>query len=472
MELVLFQIGSSRFAFSAAGVIKVLDLLPLTPLPYAPPDVEGLVNVAGSVLLKVDLAARLGMPARSASAEGNLLVLAAGQDTIVVQVDRVFNKINLEPAAIKSYSDSQSEDDTGNGRNAKAIVMAEFSLPDGMVLLLNEAALGLQEMNPVGVPYGGGGLLGRSQDTDARPTQNVVSSDIQTVTVQDGGETYAFLMESVMEIVEIKELTALPGASAEVEGLMDLRGKALLVLSMARILKRVQKVSPRFVLVLSVDGARLGVSVSDIVGIERYARDDVQAVTGGDSQLEGYLTGVGPRHGHMTGLISVAGLVPPEKMSLFRRYLNEHGLELSSMSDREHKTMRRLLAFRLGEERCALPLSCIDRVEEFSASVELPQGDSTLAGVVQIKGVVAPVLDMRDMLGVSKSDQAAYIVVRVDDAIWALIVDKVDRVIEIAEKDISPVRTGENDYLTEVGRLNGELISLLSLEPLSRAAHA
>lgn len=462
MELVLFQMGSGRFAFSAAGVIKVLDLLPLTPLPYAPPDVEGLVNVAGSVLLKVDLAARLGLPARSASPEGNLLVLAAGQDTIVVQVDRVFNKINLEPDAIKPYE--------GAGEGANAIVMAEFSLPDGMVLLLNEAALGLQEMNPVGVPEGGGGLIGRTQETDSGPAQTGVSNDIQTVTVQDGGETYAFLMEHVMEIVEIKELTALPGASAEVEGLMDLRGKALLVLSMARMLKRAQSVSPRFVLVVSVDGARLGVSVSDIVGIERYAREDVQAVSGGDSQLEGYLSGSGARLGRMTGLISITGLVPPEKMALFRRYLNEHGLELSSMSDREQKTMRRLLAFRLGDERCALPLACIDRVEEFSASVELPQGDSTLAGVVQIKGDVAPVLDMRDMLGVPKSDQAAYIVVRVQDAIWALIVDKVDRVIEIAERDISPVRTGENDYLSEVGRLNGELISLLSLEPLSRAA--
>lgn len=462
MELVLFQIGSGRFAFSAAGVIKVLDPLPLTPLPYAPPDVEGLVNVAGSVLLKVDLAARLGLPARSASPEGNLLVLAAGQDTIVVQVDRVFNKINLEPDAIKPYADA------GEGHNA--IVTAEFSLPDGMVLLLNEAALGLQEMNPVGVPEGGGGLMGRAPEADSSPAQKLVSNDIQTLTVQDGGETYAFLMEDVMEIVEIKELTALPGASVEVEGLMDLRGKALLVLSMARMLHRVQAVSPRFVVVLSVDGARLGVSVSDIVGIERYARDDVQAVSGGDSQLEGYLSGSGQRLGRMTGLMSITGLVPPEKMSLFRRYLNEHGLELSSMSDREQKTMRRLLAFRLGAERCALPLACIDRVEEFSASVELPQGDSTLAGVVQIKGVVAPVLDMRDMLGVPRSDQAAYIVVRVQEAIWALIVDKVDRVIEIAERDISPVRTGENDYLTEVGRLNGELISLLSLEPLSRAA--
>ena len=141
---------------------------------------------------------------------------------------------------------------------------------------------------------------------------------------------------------------------------------------------------------------------------------------------------------------------------------------MSSLSDRELRSVRRLLAFRLGHERCALPLSSIDRVEEFTPSVNLPQGDESLAGVVQIKGEVAPVLDLREMLGVPKSPQAVYVVVRVGGTVWALIVDKVDRVIEIAEKDIAPVRTSENDYLTEVGRLNGELISLLSLEPLSR----
>ena len=143
---------------------------------------------------------------------------------------------------------------------------------------------------------------------------------------------------------------------------------------------------------------------------------------------------------------------------------------MSNLADGEMRSVRRLLSFRLGHERCALPLASVDRVEEFSPSVNLPQGDDSLAGVVQIKGEVAPVLDMRDMLGVTKSGQPVYVVVRVNGAVWALIVDKVDRVIEIPEKDISPVRTSENDYLTEVGRLNGELISLLSLEPLSRMA--
>jgi chemotaxis signal transduction protein len=64
------------------------------------------------------------------------------------------------------------------------------------------------------------------------------------------------------------------------------------------------------------------------------------------------------------------------------------------------------------------------------------------------------------------------VVVRVDGAPWALIVDKIDRVIEIPEKDITAVRTQQSDYLTEVGRLDGELISLLSLEPLASSARA
>jgi len=212
--------------------------------------------------------------------------------------------------------------------------------------------------------------------------------------------------------------------------------------------------------------------VTDIVGIERYSKESIQAVTGGDSQLEGYLPGVGDRVGRMTGLISPSGLVSPENLLQFKRYLNEHGVDMSILNDGELRSVRRLLSFRLGQERCALPLSSIDRVEEFTASVNLPQGDQSLAGVVQIKGEVAPVIDMRDMLGVAKGAQSVYVVVRVNGAVWALIVDKVDRVIEIAEKDISPVRTAENDYLTEVGRLNGELISLLSLDALSKMDEA
>ena len=460
MELVLFEVGKGRFAFSAIGVSKVLDALPVTPLPYAPADVEGLVNVAGAVYLKVDLAARLGFGHRAADPQGNLLVVTAREDTVVVQVDRVFNKISVEPEDINLYEDA----------DANALVRGEFLLPEGMVLLLNESVLGLQNMQPEGVPEGGSGLLGQVDASAAAKAAEISKNDLPTVTVQDGHETYAFHMGDVLEIVEIKHLTALPGAGPEVQGLMQLRGTALLVLSLTELLQCKQKTTPRFVLVVAVDGAKIGIAVADIVGIERYEKDNLQAISGGDAQLEGYLPGMDVSESRMTGLVSIGGLISPESMAIFRRYLSQHGVDMAGVTEQELKSVRRLLSFRLGGERCALPLSLVDRVEEYGTAVSLPEGDDSLAGVVQIKGEVAPVLDMRDMLGVKAGDTSAYVVVRIQGAPWALVVDKVDRVIEIAERDITPVRTNQNDYLTEVGRLDGELVSLLSLEPLARAA--
>jgi purine-binding chemotaxis protein CheW len=462
MELVLFEIGQGRFALRASAVGKVLDALPITPLPYAPSDVEGLINVAGSVLLKVDLALRLGLPARSTDPLGNLLVIMTGAEQVGVQVDRVFNKVTLDDDTIRFHE----------GDDKQALIIGEFTIQGNMILLINERGLGLQDMQPEGVPEGGGGLIGAVADMTQAQIDEAVLSDMPTVSVMDGGETYALHMQNVQEIVETTHLTALPGAGPEVLGLMQLRGQALMVLSLARLLGRSSDNAPRFVLVVGVEGTRVGLSVADIVGIERYSKEDLQPVSGGDSQLEGYLPGTQERQGRMTGLIALQGLVPEEGLAVYRRYLITEGAQMADNLDKGQRSVRRLLAFRLGHERCALDLSLIDRVEEYAMGVDLPDGDDSLTGVIQIKGEIAPILDLRTMLGLTPLETSSYVVVRVDGAPWALIVDKIDRVIEISEKDISPVRTQQNDYLTEVGRLDGDLISLLSLEPLTNSASA
>lgn len=462
MELVIFEIGQSRFAMRATAVSQVLDTLPVTPLPYAPADVHGLVNVAGAVLLKVDLALRLGMAPTAVDAPGNLLVILTGHESVAVHVNRVLNKVTQDDDSIKLYVDE--------GR--PVLIRGEFLLDGEMILLLNEAALGLQDMEPAGVPQGGGGLIGMVSDQTQERAAEVLVNDLPTLAVEDGAETYALHMDHVQEIVELCPLTALPGAGPEVLGLMQLRGQALMVLSLARLLGRPMDQSPRFVLVIAVGDTRVGLSVSEILGIERYAKDDVQAVTGGDSQLEGYLPGSAARQGHMTGLLSIEGLVAAERMAHYHRYLIQHAASMATDLDKTQRTSRRMLSFRLGHERCALKLSDVDRVEEYVPAVDLPEGDRHLAGVIQIKGEIAPVMDLRTTLGLQPIETSSYVVVRIDGAPWALIVDRIERVIEIPEKDITPVRNQNSDYLAEVGRLDGELISLLSLQPLRAVAQS
>jgi purine-binding chemotaxis protein CheW len=463
-ELIVFDIRDNRFALPASAVRKVLDPLVVTPLPYAPPEVEGLVNVSGSVLLKVDMGLRLGMGPRAADVFGNLLVLATGHETLAVQVDRVHNKVSVEDGEITPYQ-SQGADPLG-------LICGEFSLGERMVLVLDERALDMSGMSPTGVPESGGGLLGMAM-VDERNKDNgkAVVQDFSTVTVEDSQETYALHMKQVLEIVELAALTSLPGASDEVLGLMQLRGRALLVVSLAGLLGRPVSQNPRFVLVVDMHGLLLGLGVTAIHGIERYALDDVQAVGGSnDGQLEGWLNGAATRQGHMTGLLSMAGLLSSEGMSRYRRYLTQHNAQMTQMADSSAFSVRRLLSFKLGTERCALDLNLIDRVEEYAAGVDLPEGDENLAGVIQIKGEIAPVLDLRNMLGVTPLETSSYVVVRVDGEPWALVVDRIERVIEIEERNITPVRNQANDYLNEVGKLNGELVSLLTLAPLTLAA--
>lgn len=462
IELVIFDIKDSRFALRASAVSKVLDPLAITPLPYAPPEVEGLVNVAGSVLLKIDLGLRLGMGERIADAFGNLMVVMTGHENIAIQVDRVHNKINVEDGAITPYEDAHQ----------RSLVCGEFGLDDRMVLVLDERALDMRDMSPTGVPRGGGGLIGLSgMDTNAKAQTERVVQDLPTVTVEDSRETYALHMNHVQEIVELGILSELPGAGPEVMGLMQLRGQALLILSLAGLLGRPRDQAPRFVLVVNIDGLQLGLSVAAILGIERYARDEVQAVGGSaDNQLEGYLCGSAAREGHMTGLLSMTGLMSAEAMARYRRFLTQHNANMINHADKSASAVRRMLSFRLGSERCALSLDLIDRVEEYSPGIDLPEGDESLSGVIQIKGEIAPVLDLRTMLGVTPLETSSYVVVRLAGEPWALVVDRIERVIEIAERDITPVRNSQNDYLNEVGKLDGELVSLLTLEPLTLAA--
>ncbi len=287
--------------------------------------------------------------------------------------------------------------------------------------------------------------------------------------MRDGGEVYAFHMRDVREIVEIAAITELPGASHEVEGLMQLRGSALLVLSLARLLGQPAAEPAASVIIVGVGDVTVGISVSAVIGIENHESTNLQALAVGDSQLEGYLPGKGEFAARMTGLISLGGLLSPEKLEKYQRYLSKHAGEMV-LIEREVVAVRPLLSFSVGGERCALELSRVERIEEYFDGVALPDDDAAFPAIIQVKGELAASLDLRKALGVGAAPPATspvYILVSVNGAKWALLADRVDGVIEIPEKDITAVRTKQSDYLPEVGKYQGKLYSLLSLDPLA-----
>jgi chemotaxis-related protein WspB len=57
MLFLLFRLGRDRFALEASGIVEVLPLVAITPIPQAPPCVAGLFNHRGAPVPTIDLSA-------------------------------------------------------------------------------------------------------------------------------------------------------------------------------------------------------------------------------------------------------------------------------------------------------------------------------------------------------------------------------------------------------------------------------
>ncbi|HEU5451255.1 MAG TPA: chemotaxis protein CheW [Terriglobales bacterium] len=65
LQIVGFRVGQETFGVPIASVQEILRPLPVTPVPGAPPHVEGVINLRGRIVSVVDLRKRCGAPAES-----------------------------------------------------------------------------------------------------------------------------------------------------------------------------------------------------------------------------------------------------------------------------------------------------------------------------------------------------------------------------------------------------------------------
>ncbi len=464
MDAVIFEIGGQRFALPAASIFEVLDPLPVTPLPYAPDYVVGLVNVSGYVVVQMDASCRLGLGARLEADKGSLLVVGQVGAYSAVHVERVLTK-----ALIPDSDIARGDSDNSTAVDASARFMAgEFQWHDTPVLLLEVDAFSLDGIVAVNEPTGSNGLLGMAMGNGGRGVVNVEDQSFSCVIIRCNAERFAIPLNEVGEVVEEFKLTTLPHAPAEISGMALLRGAPLLGLSLSIMLGGDGHASQRKMVVVERNAIRFGLLAEEVVGIEKFAQGSLQPIEHG-AEIEGYLIG---KDGGMIGLIALNGLISETRFERFRNYLiKNHMAEALVLAAENAGSKVRLLSFWLGTEHFAIPLSLVERVEEYHQATGVPRGsEAGIAGAVQIQGEVVPVIDLRRVMGAAAEERnAAFLVVRIEGGVWALTVNRVERVIEIAEADIEAVNTSKSDYVGAVGRFCGKLISILTLDPLKEA---
>lgn len=100
----------------------------------------------------------------------------------------------------------------------------------------------------------------------------------------------------------------------------------------------------------------------------------------------------------------------------------------------------------------------------------VPLAPPAVAGVVNLRGRVVPVVDLAARLGLPTAGPAMHVVVRTDDGLVSLLVDAAGDVVDVDEDLVErvpdTVPAGERDVLRGVAVLVPDLLLLLDLPRL------
>ena len=132
-----------------------------------------------------------------------------------------------------------------------------------------------------------------------------------------------------------------------------------------------------------------------------------------------------------------------------------------------------LACFRLGSEMYALDIMKIKEIIRPQKLTPVPKAPPFIEGVINLRGAVIPVVDMRKRFDVSvDTDERSerVIVCSVAKKIIGLIVDEVDEVRRYSRKEIQPapqfLKGKGSEFFLGVCRKEDELVMLIDLEKI------
>ena len=107
-----------------------------------------------------------------------------------------------------------------------------------------------------------------------------------------------------------------------------------------------------------------------------------------------------------------------------------------------------VVEFQLGEEHYALDIQIAREIVEMMPITPLPRAPRYLAGIINLRGEITNIIDLRNLLGLPESDgvEGRKIVVLMPDAAGGsnigIIVDDVHSVIQVRDEDIERINEG------------------------------
>lgn len=460
-QFVTFIVGTEVFAVDMAPVQEIIRVPDVVKVPLAPRTLDGLSNLRGKVLPIVSLRRIFGFEERAYDDSTRAVVIDQGQPLGFV-VDRVVSVVGVDPRQIETTGTISA---TINTDQVSGLLKDVGGYP--MIMVLDFAKVIAAEFAGALTSNSSQRNAGLDTELQNRATETQTNDELHLVSFEVAKQEYAIVIDDVQEIVQVPEaIVQVPHSESHVLGVMTLRNRLLPLVSLRRMfgLPTRHADEDSRIVVVSLGSASVGVMMDSVNEVLRVARSDVDAMP---SLLA--------KDGNLSDISQICRLDGGKRLvsilsvsNMFRHAAIKAALTtvdtmndkqvhnaITAQDDNAHDDEEQVVVFLLGKEEFGVPIDSVQEIVRVAEQLtHVPKAPPAVEGVINLRGAVLPVMDLRRRLGlaqIERSDRQRIMVFLIDGARTGFIVDSVVEVLKIHKSNIEAAP-----------RLSGEQTGLLS----------
>ncbi len=113
VDVVEFVLGGERYALDIQLAREIVEMIPITPIPRAPPYISGVINLRGEITNIMNLNTLLGLPPQDTRENQKIIVLvpdAASGSNVGIIVDEVTSVLQVAETDIEHLGEGLSSE--------------------------------------------------------------------------------------------------------------------------------------------------------------------------------------------------------------------------------------------------------------------------------------------------------------------------------------------------------------------------
>ena len=136
-------------------------------------------------------------------------------------------------------------------------------------------------------------------------------------------------------------------------------------------------------------------------------------------------------------------------------------------------SLREFLAFKLGAEEYGIDILRVQEIRSYEEPTRIANVSPFIKGVVNLRGVIVPIVDMRLKFNLEQANYDNFtvvIVLNIGNRVMGMVVDAVSDVITLTPEQLHPVPEFNSaiasDHLLAIGAIEQRMLILVDIEKL------